>query len=91
MIEDEGRAVGSRAVPLTLFQGMQQYPLVWLEEPFENRVERILKDYVVDLCAEFIDVHGIEQGFGVFAAQLRQSSQALLSVWEANVTSACQR
>jgi len=78
VIEDEGRAVGSRAVPLTLFQGMQQYPLVWLEEPFENRVERILKDYVVDLCAEFIEVHGIEQGFSVFAAQLRQSLASIV-------------
>jgi len=78
VIEDEGRAVGSRAVPLTLYQGMQRYPLVWLEENFENRVERILKDYVVNLCAEFIGVHGIEQGFSTYAATLRQSLSSIV-------------
>ncbi|MGV8920068.1 MAG: tRNA 2-selenouridine(34) synthase MnmH [Pseudomonas sp.] len=78
VLEDEGRAIGSRAVPLTLFQGMQHYPLVWLEESFDNRVERILKDYVVDLCAEFIEVHGVEQGFGVFAGQLRHSLASIV-------------
>ncbi|MDB6145731.1 MAG: selU [Pseudomonas sp.] len=78
VLEDEGRAVGSRAIPLTLFQGMQRYPLVWLEESFDNRVERILKDYVIDLCAEFITVHGVESGFSVFAAQLRQSLSSIV-------------
>lgn len=78
VLEDEGRAVGSRAIPLTLYQGMQQYPLVWLEESFDNRVERILKDYVIDLCAEFISVRGLESGFGTFAAQLRQSLSSIV-------------
>lgn len=78
VLEDEGRAVGSRAIPLTLYQGMQQYPLVWLEERFEHRVERILKDYVIDLCAEYIGVHGIEQGFAIFAAHLRQGLSSIV-------------
>lgn len=78
VLEDEGRAVGSRAIPLTLYQGMQQYPLVWLEESFDDRVERILQDYVIDLCAEFIAVHGVESGFTVFAAQLRQSLSSIV-------------
>jgi tRNA 2-selenouridine synthase len=38
----------------------------------EGRVERILRDYVVDLCAEFIDVFG-EQGQVLFAERLTQS------------------
>lgn len=78
VLEDEGRVVGSRAIPLGLFRGMQQYPLVWLEERFELRVERILTDYVVDLCAEFIQVHGVEQGFSVFAARLRESLASIV-------------
>ena len=73
VVEDEGRIVGSCNVPLALYQGMQGYPLVWLEDRFDNRVERILRDYVVDLCAEFIGVHGEEQGFGLFAERLLQS------------------
>ena len=73
VVEDEGRIVGSCNVPLALYQGMQGYPLVWLEDSFDNRVERILRDYVVDLCADFIGVHGAEQGVGLFAERLLQS------------------
>ncbi|MDF3195035.1 tRNA 2-selenouridine(34) synthase MnmH [Pseudomonas sp. 1928-m] len=73
VLEDEGRMVGSCTVPLALYQGMQQYPLVWLEDAFEDRVERILRDYVVNLCAEFIVLHGEEEGFRLYAERLLQS------------------
>lgn len=73
VLEDEGRMVGSCSLPLSLCQGMQEYPLVWLEDSFENRVGRILKDYVIDLLAEFVAMHGGEQGFDAFAERLRQS------------------
>jgi tRNA 2-selenouridine synthase len=73
VLEDESRLVGSCNVPLELHQGMQGYPLVWLEDSFENRVARILKDYVVDLCAEFIQVNGGETGFPLFCERLLQS------------------
>lgn len=73
VVEDEGRAIGSRAVPLSLYRQMQVAPLVWLEDSVENRVQRILKDYVVDLCAEFVALQGEEAGFAAFAERLRQS------------------
>jgi tRNA 2-selenouridine synthase len=73
VLEDEGRAIGSRAVPLSLFRQMQAAPMVWLQDSVENRVERILKDYVIELCAEFIAAHGVEAGFSAFAERLRQS------------------
>ncbi|NHN76005.1 tRNA 2-selenouridine(34) synthase MnmH [Azotobacter chroococcum] len=73
VLEDESRLVGSCSLPLELHQGMQQYPLVWLEDSFEGRVERILRDYVIDLCAEFVAVEGPEAGFAAFAARLTQS------------------
>jgi len=73
VLEDEGRIVGSCTVPLELYQGMQQYPLVWLEDSFANRVERILRDYVVNLSAEFIAVHGEEDGRRLFAERMLQS------------------
>ena len=73
VLEDEGRMVGSCTVPLELYQGMQQYPLVWLEDAFEDRVERILRDYVVNLCAEFIALYGEEEGFRLYAERLLQS------------------
>jgi tRNA 2-selenouridine synthase len=73
VLEDESRLVGSCSLPLELHQGMQGYPLVWLEDSFDGRVERILRDYVIDLCAEFIAVHGAEHGFRLFAERLLQS------------------
>src|SRR5690606_11537419 len=73
VLEDEGRIVGSCSLPLALYEGMQQYPLVWLEDSFDNRVERILRDYVIDLCAEFVARHGAEQGPPLFAQRLRES------------------
>lgn len=73
VLEDEGRTVGSCNVPIGLYQGMQRYPLIWLEDSFESRVERILRDYVTDLSAEFLDVHGQEHGLERFAERLLQS------------------
>lgn len=73
VLEDESRLIGSCSLPLELHQGMQRYPLVWLEDSFEGRVERILRDYVVNLCAEFIAAEGSEAGFAAFAARLTQS------------------
>jgi tRNA 2-selenouridine synthase len=78
VLEDEGRAIGSRAVPLSMFRKMQEAPLVWLEDSVAGRVERILKDYVIDLCAEFIALHGPEQGFALFAGRLQQSLSSIV-------------
>jgi tRNA 2-selenouridine synthase len=72
VLEDEARLVGRCSIPLPLFQGMQHYPLVWLEDSFEGRVDRILKDYVIDLCAAFITEFG-DGGFTAFAERLQQS------------------
>jgi tRNA 2-selenouridine synthase len=72
LLEDEARLVGRCSIPLSLYQGMQCFPLVWLEDSFEGRVDRILRDYVTDLCAEFIAEQG-EGGFAAFAERLQQS------------------
>lgn len=72
VVEDESRMIGSCALPLPLHKGMQTFPMVWLQDSVEGRVERILKDYVVDLCAEFIGVFG-DAGQGLFAERLTQS------------------
>lgn len=72
VLEDESRAIGSCALPLPLYQGMQQFPMVWLEDSLEGRVERILRDYVVDLCAEFVAVHG-DEGFALFSERMLAS------------------
>ena len=73
VVEDEGQAVGSCSLPPALYQGMQRHGLVWLEDSLENRKQRILRDYVIDLGAEFVAAHGPEQGQTLFAQRLRQS------------------
>ncbi|NYT64292.1 tRNA 2-selenouridine(34) synthase MnmH [Alcaligenaceae bacterium] len=73
VLEDESRLIGSCSLPLSLHLAMRQFPLVWLEDTIENRVERILNDYVVGLCAEFIAVYGAVDGFEAYATRLRTS------------------
>ncbi|NYT22190.1 tRNA 2-selenouridine(34) synthase MnmH [Alcaligenaceae bacterium] len=73
VLEDEGRHIGSCSLPLALYQGMPGYPVVWLEDAMDSRVSRILRDYVVDLRAEFVAMHGEDVGFERFADRLRRS------------------
>lgn len=73
VVEDENRAIGSCHVPLELHRRFIDSPLVWLEDGLENRVERILQDYVIDLSAEFITLLGMSEGFVAYAERLRQS------------------
>lgn len=73
VVEDENRAIGSCHVPVELHRRFVDSPLVWLEDSVENRIERILKDYVVDLSAEFIALKGEADGYTAYADRLRQS------------------
>ncbi len=88
VMEDEARLIGRCSVPLPLHQGMQRYPLVWLEDSFEGRVERILRDYVIDLCAEFVAEQG-EAGFEASASACGRAWSISASASAASVTSAC--
>ena len=56
---------------------MQASPLVWLEAPFDTRVERVLRDYVQGLAAEFIDTKGSAAGFDAYATRLREAMAAI--------------
>ena len=78
VLEDEGRMIGRCSLPLPLYTQMQALPMVWLEDSLGGRVERILKDYVIDLCADFIALQGVEDGFKAFAERLRQSLDNIL-------------
>lgn len=73
VLENEARIVGSCSVPLELFRRMQQTQIVILEDSLDNRIERILRDYVVLLREEFVQLHGQEQGDRLFAERLLQS------------------
>ena len=73
VLEDEGRHVGSCSVPLELRQRLERVPIVCLEVAFDARVERILRDYVQQQCADFVAIHGEAAGTDLFAARLLDS------------------
>ena len=45
-VEDEGRLIGRRQVPGELQRAMKKSPLILLEQPLEQRITRIVEDYV---------------------------------------------
>lgn len=73
VLENEARIVGSCSLPLELYRKMQSLPIVVLEDSLANRVERILRDYVVLLRDEFVRLHGQSQGDLLFAERMRDS------------------
>ena len=77
VVEDEGRHVGSCSVPLALRQRLEQAPIVCLDDGFDARVERILQDYVVQQCADFVAAYGEAVGTDLFAARLLESLDKL--------------
>lgn len=76
-LEDESRLIGKCALPISMRDKMLVSPVVWVEEPIESRVERILHDYVKDLGAQFNALLGEESGFEAFAARLLESLKNL--------------
>ncbi len=72
LLEDESLLIGQRNIPHSLYQAMQQSPLLLLDEPLTVRIEMILQDYIIDLYLEATAAEG-EQGFAVFSTMLRQS------------------
>ncbi len=44
-IEDESRHIGQRVLPLSLWQQMQSAPIIALDVPLEERIERLVQEY----------------------------------------------
>lgn len=73
VVEDEGHFIGRCSLPDALYQQMGCAPIVWLEDDFENRVGRILQDYVINQLAEHTAAFGTSEGFQRFSMHLQQS------------------
>ena len=71
-IEDESRTIGNIAIPEAFYQALRRSPLVLLEMPIEFRVQRILKEYIVDMQAAF-EAKYLEKGFDLFSDYLQRS------------------
>jgi len=73
LVEDEGRCIGSREIPLALFDGMRRAPLVLLEETMQTRVEQGMKDYVFSLHGEYRALYPVEEADRRFGEHLRKA------------------
>ncbi|GAA5193035.1 tRNA 2-selenouridine(34) synthase MnmH [Ferrimonas gelatinilytica] len=62
VLEDESRLIGRTSLPIPLFDAMKAAPRVILEVTTEERIEQILKDYVVEIHAAFVERDGTEAG-----------------------------
>lgn len=72
-IEDESHLIGRCAVPLTLRQKTQQSQLVWVTAPLEDRVQRIQRDYIESLAADYVAEYGETEGLARYQAHLTNS------------------
>lgn len=73
IVEDEARTIGKVGIPKILFEKMRQSPLVVIEEPYEQRLQNLMQEYVIDMCTEFTNLYGQHDGFASFSSYLIQS------------------
>lgn len=57
VLEDESRMIGKSTLPEPLFDAMSRAPLILLEAPREERVQRIRHDYVDGMWQRFFLLH----------------------------------
>lgn len=72
VLEDEGRNIGGRHLPAPLVDAMGRSPIVIIELPFKERIDRLWQEYVVDRYAQTVDLYG-EEAEAAFASYLRDS------------------
>ncbi|RJY18814.1 tRNA 2-selenouridine(34) synthase MnmH [Parashewanella spongiae] len=73
VLEDESFMIGRNAIPKCFYNAMKQAPIHVLTCSFDDRLQRILNDYVVDMLSQFIEKYGQEDGFAAFSQYLISS------------------
>jgi len=72
IVEDEGRRIGTSAIPQSFYDKMQQGSVALVEMPLEFRVQRIIQEYVIEMTQELQDAHPMD-GWELFVNYLTQS------------------
>lgn len=70
LFEDEAPNIGSRRIPLVLFNKMQQAPLIQLQATIEERVNITFQEYIIEALAEHQKFYDAENGFRLWSEQL---------------------
>ena len=98
-LEDEGRFIGSVDIPKNIFNKMRSSPIVVVEQSLEERIQQLLTEYVINMEAEFSEVHQDKEiAFQQFSQYLLESLLRIrkrlgMQKWEtlqANMKSALQ-
>ncbi len=69
-LEDEGRLIGCLALPESLREKMAVAPLLIVEQSFEDRIDVVIEDYVVDLGRRYLELYG-EDGARLHSEKLQ--------------------
>lgn len=72
LVEDEGRLIGQRSIPSLLYQAMQRAPLILVESPLEERVQRIYGEYVSQPLSHGLDYTQLGNGLLTNLDRLRR-------------------
>ena len=73
VLEDESYLIGRSAIPKCFYQTMQAAPIMVIEANLDERLQRIVQDYVVSSCAQYIERFGESAGFTAFSHHLLRS------------------
>lgn len=77
LLEDESHLIGHSFIPTPFFDNMQAAAMVVLEAPWQQRLQRLLEQYVHKMCRGFCQRDGDEAGFAAFSQYLYQSINSI--------------
>jgi len=77
-LEDESRFIGSVDIPANIYNKMRNSPLVVIEATLEQRLQQLLEEYVINMQAEFFELHQDEDAaFDALSEYLLASMQRI--------------
>ncbi len=75
-VEDESKNIGSISIPLNFYDAMKQSPILLVEMPLEFRIQKILKEYIIEMLISF-EAQYSKNGFELFSQYLKDSLQRI--------------
>lgn len=73
ILEDEGKNIGTCHLPSLLQQKMAMAKIVHVEVSHEERLQLSIREYAIDMLADFKRVYGEEQGFVYYRDRMLQN------------------
>lgn len=77
LIEDESRLIGRCILPDSFFMRLQQSPVIWIDEPLEQRVENIFQEYILKSPIGILDADLALPQFAKYKKSLQSISKKL--------------